>query len=163
MIHEGTIIAPLLSDLFIAIVCHGFMPESLCHCILVPIPKGQKDPSMSENYHPIALAPTLSKVLEWCVLTQYSSSHMNCGLMFWFRQGLPATITTGLNKNVASRYLHRALNFSTAFLIPLRLLTLLIMVYCSRGYLRGIFLFQLSIFCSFGVEISACRCYGNTN
>ena len=69
VIYAAHVIVPLLSDLFTAIVCHGSMPEFLCHCNLVPIPKGQKDPFMSENYRPIALALTPSNVLEWCVLT----------------------------------------------------------------------------------------------
>ncbi len=64
MIHAASVIAPLLSALFTATVRHGCMPESLCDCILVPILKGQKDPTCSENYRPIGLAPTLSKILE---------------------------------------------------------------------------------------------------
>ena len=48
-----------------AILRHGIVPESLRDCILVPIPKPGKDPSSSDNYRPIALAPTLSKVFEW--------------------------------------------------------------------------------------------------
>ena len=114
--HAVHVTAPLLSDWFTAIVHYSFMPESLCHCIMVPIPKGQKNPSMSENYRPIALAPTLSKVLEWCILTQYSSSLMTCRLQFEFRQGLSATITTGLIKNVTTRYLHRGSNVFGCFL-----------------------------------------------
>ena len=50
------------------------MPNSLRllvrDCILQPIPKPGKDPSNSDNnYRPIALAPTLSKVLELCLLS----------------------------------------------------------------------------------------------
>ena len=160
VIHAARVITSLLSDLFTAIVRHGFMPESFCHCILVPIPKGQKDHSMSENYRLIALAPTLSKVLEWCILTQYSSALITCGLQFGFRQGLSATIATGLTTNFTSATFIVALTFSAAFLMPLRLLTLLIMAYCSRGYLSRIFLFPLFVFCSFGIEIIACRCDG---
>ena len=116
VIHAASVIVPLLSDLFTAIVHHGYMPEPLCDCILVPIPKGQKDPSISDNYRPIALAPTISKPLEWCILTQYSSSLMTCGLQFGFRQGLSTTIATGLIKNVTSRYLHRGSNVFGCFL-----------------------------------------------
>ena len=31
------------------------MPEALSNCITVPISKGQKDPTKSHNYHPVAL------------------------------------------------------------------------------------------------------------
>ncbi len=54
-------IVPFLVSLFTAIVRHGFIPKRLRDRILVPIPIAQKDPSISDNYHPIALAPTLSK------------------------------------------------------------------------------------------------------
>ena len=125
-------------------------------------PKGRKILFMSENYRPITLAPTLSKVLEWCILTQYFSSLMTCGLHFWFRQVLSATIATGLIKMLPPATFIVALTFSATFFMPQRLLTLLIMAYCSRGYLRVISLFPLFVFCSFGIEISACRCNGNT-
>ncbi len=45
-IHAAPVIAPLLASLFTAIVRHGYIPKCLRDCILVPIPKGQKDPSL---------------------------------------------------------------------------------------------------------------------
>ena len=53
---------------------YGIVPTPLRDCILVPIPKPGKDPSCSDNYHPIALAPTLSEVFEWCLLFKFQSS-----------------------------------------------------------------------------------------
>ena len=50
-----------LSKLFTAMLEHGYVPESLRDCVLQPILKPGKDPSVSDNCHPIALAPTLSK------------------------------------------------------------------------------------------------------
>ena len=57
-----------VADLFTSILRHGYMPTVLCDCILVPISKGNKDPTLSDDYRPVALAPTLSKALEWCQL-----------------------------------------------------------------------------------------------
>ena len=48
------------------------MPEALSYYILVPIPKGQKDPTKSNNYCPVALTTTLSKVIEQAIILQYS-------------------------------------------------------------------------------------------
>ena len=59
----------LLSQLFTAMLRHGIIPDSIRDCILVPIPK--RDPSSLNSYHPIALAPSLSKVFEWCLLFDY--------------------------------------------------------------------------------------------
>ena len=62
------VIELFVADLFTSILRHGYMPTVLRDCILVPIPKGNKDPTLSDNYRPVALAPTLSKALEWCIL-----------------------------------------------------------------------------------------------
>ena len=42
---------------------HGYLPQCLSDCVLVPIPKGSKDPSCSLNYRAVALASSVSKVL----------------------------------------------------------------------------------------------------
>ena len=44
------------ADLFTSILRYGYMPSVLRDCILVPIPKGNKDPTLSDNYHPAASA-----------------------------------------------------------------------------------------------------------
>jgi hypothetical protein len=115
-IHAAPVIAPLLASVFTAVVRHGYIPECLRDCTLVPIPKGQKDPSISDNYRPIALAPTLSKVLEWCILLHYSSYMSTSGLQFGFKQGFSTTLATGLIKNVVGRYLHRGSHVYGCFL-----------------------------------------------
>ena len=43
-------IAEALAIFFTAILQHGYMPQSLCDYVLVPIPKGNKDASCSQNY-----------------------------------------------------------------------------------------------------------------
>ena len=61
-----------ITCLFTSFLCHGNIPECFRACILHLILKPGKDPSVSDNYSPIALAPTLSKVFEWCVLMPIS-------------------------------------------------------------------------------------------
>ena len=51
-----------LSRLFTAMLRHGIVPDFLRDCILVSIFKPGKDPSSSDSYRPVALAPTLSSV-----------------------------------------------------------------------------------------------------
>ena len=48
-----------------------YLPKSLRDCVIVPVPKSGKDPSCSENYRPITLASTLSKVVEHIILQKY--------------------------------------------------------------------------------------------
>ena len=87
-----------LSDLVTAIIRHGYVPNVLRDCILQLIPKPGKDPTCSDNYRPIALAPTLSKVLEWCILLTYESSFSTSPLQFGFKPGMSADMCTGLIK-----------------------------------------------------------------
>ena len=63
-----SVIALPLSQLFTSIAHHGYMPALLRDSILFPVPKSNKDASVSHNYRPIALSSTLSKVLEWLIL-----------------------------------------------------------------------------------------------
>ena len=44
-----------LSHLFTLILRHSYMPKALRDCLLIPIPKPSKDPSLSDSYRPIAL------------------------------------------------------------------------------------------------------------
>ena len=84
------------------------MPRALRDwvCTLVPIPKPHKDPSLSDSYRPIALAPNLSKVLE---LMQYHHCFVTCNLQFGFEQGFSTSLCTSVLKNVVSKYIHRGL------------------------------------------------------
>ena len=80
-----SVIALPLSLLFTAIVRHGHMPQLLRDSTLVPVPKNNKDGSVSANYRPIALSSTLSKVLEQLVLCKYSNIFTSNHLQFGFK------------------------------------------------------------------------------
>ena len=103
-ICASTVLCEPLSKLFTAILRHGHIPCCLRDCILQPIPKPGKDPSVSDNYRPIALAPTLSKIFEWCLLIMYRHAFATSPLQFGFKPGLSTELCTGLIKNVTARY-----------------------------------------------------------
>ena len=63
-IHSAPVLADSLAPFFSSVLHHGYMPTCIRDCILVPIPKGQKDASKSDNYRSIALAPSISKNLK---------------------------------------------------------------------------------------------------
>ena len=73
LIYALPVVCSSLANLFTAILRHGYMPSQLKDCILVPIPKNAKDPSVLDNYRAIALAPTLSKALGWCMVYSFDS------------------------------------------------------------------------------------------
>ena len=103
-ILASTSLVHLLSKLFTAMLCHGYVPKSLRDCVLQPILKPGKDPSDSDSYRPIALAPTLSRIFEWTILIDHRSAFSTSSLQFGFKQGLSTQLCTGLIKNVIARY-----------------------------------------------------------
>ena len=103
-IYASSSLTEFLSKLFTAMLRHGYVPQCLRDCIMQPIPKPGKDPSDSDSYRPIALAPTLSKVFEWCILLEFSSSFTTSPLQFGFKRGLSTDLCTGLLKNIIGRY-----------------------------------------------------------
>ena len=62
LIYAKDALSAPLSRLFTAMLRHGIVPDFLRDCILVSIFKPGKDPSSSDSYRPVALAPTLSSV-----------------------------------------------------------------------------------------------------
>ena len=104
---------PLLLLHFSHISLHLFSVMATClkhyirDCLLIPIPKPNKDPSLSDSYRPIALAPNLSKVLESCILIQYQSCLTTSDLQFGFKRGFSTTMCTSILKNVVSKYIIR--------------------------------------------------------
>ena len=112
--------ASLWVNFLLAVVRHGYVPKLLKDCILLLIPKPGKDLTCSDNYRPSALAPTLSKVLEWCILLRYGDSFSTSPLQFRFKPGLSADMCTGLIENVISRYCFNGSNVFRCFLDTLK-------------------------------------------
>ena len=86
----------IIADLFTAM--HGYMPKYFRDSVLVPIPKSGKNLSISDNYRPISLASSLSKILEHIILDKFShylhSNQLDHGKLFSKLQhrGLPTPI-----------------------------------------------------------------------
>ena len=110
----------LLQNLFFtSVVRHGYMPHCLRDCVLTPIPKSGKDISSSQNYRAIALASSLSKVLEHLILKKYSSFLSTSHLQFGFKSGFSTTLCTGVLFHVISTV---ALQCWGVFWMPVKLL-----------------------------------------
>ena len=99
--HLLPAICSSLASLFTAILRHGYMPKPVRDCTIVPILKGNKDPSSSDNYRPIALAPTLSKALEWCILLSYPDHFLTLGLQFGFKQKMSLLFALALSRTLS--------------------------------------------------------------
>ena len=99
-------ICHFLARLFTSVLRHGFMPAAFRDATIQPIPKGPKDPSVSSNYRGIALASSLSKVLEWSILLSWNEFFSASDLQFGFKSGFSTTLCTGVLKAVINRYLN---------------------------------------------------------
>ena len=112
------VIDVFLSSLFTIFLRHGHLPACLkeSDCILVPVPKPGKDPTTGDNYRPIALASTLSKALEWCLLIQFDVCFRTTDLQFVFKPELSTTFCTLIVKSVISHYLQRSSSIFACFL-----------------------------------------------
>ena len=87
--HAAPVIAAPLATLFTAILRHGYMPNSFRNCTVVPIPKGPKDVTCSSNYRGIAIASTISKVLEHVI---YSAFLASSDYQFGFKSSFSTTL-----------------------------------------------------------------------
>ena len=112
---SSALISPL-ADFFSSLVRHGFIPQCLRDCVLIPVPKNNKDVSCSSNYRPIALASSLSKLLEHLILIHYSAFLYTSPLQFGFKPGSSTALCTGLVKNIISRYIHSGSSVHGCFL-----------------------------------------------
>ena len=99
------------------------MPTCIRDCILVPIPKGQKDASRSDNYRSIALAPSISKILEWVILSQYSDAFVTSDLQFGFKRVMSTSLCTGFISVLSLDICKMILLFMAAFWTQVKHLT----------------------------------------
>ena len=84
-----------LSILFTLFLCHGFSPNSMILCMMIPILKDKKKSlCSSSNYRAIALSSVLSKILDWIILIKEQHSLCSSELQFGFKKGLSTTQCT---------------------------------------------------------------------
>ena len=151
LIYASSALLSPLAAYFSSLVWHGFMPQCLRDCVLVPVPKKNKNITCSSSYRPIALASTLSKVLEHLILAKYSTFLCTSYLQFRFKPGLSTTMCTGIIKNIVFTM---ALLFMVVSLMQPKRLTWWITVFCFRNSLTMVYLFQLSVSCCSSIVLS---------
>ena len=110
VIEAPAMLHSFLANIFTAILRHGYVPSAFWDAILLPIPKGLKDPSDSSNYRGIALASCVSKVLESCIILTWSQYFVTDDLQFGFKPGYSTTLCTGILKAVVNCYIKRSSN-----------------------------------------------------
>ena len=90
-----------------------YMPKCLRDSVVVPIPNNL---SVSDNYRPVSLASSLSKILEHIILAKYSHYLSSNQLQFGFKPGCSTSLCTGVEKNIVSRYIFTGSTVFSCFL-----------------------------------------------
>ena len=116
VIFATSALISLLAVYFTSLVRYGFMPSCLRDCVLIPVPKKNKDVTSSSSYRPIALASSISKILEHLILTKFSSYLHTSPLQFGFKPGFSTSLCTSVVKNIISRYIHNGSSVHGCFL-----------------------------------------------
>ena len=84
--HCSTNYKNLIARCFTSFLIHGFLPESLMSVVLVPIIKDKSGKINSkDNYRPIAIASTVSKLLEILLLERLSNYLLTTSHQFGFK------------------------------------------------------------------------------
>ena len=69
--HSGPKLISLLTCLFNAITIKEYIPKDFLKGIIIPIPKGGKDPTVMKNNRGITLMPVIAKLYEKLLYERY--------------------------------------------------------------------------------------------
>ena len=95
----------LLSLLFNACLIHGFLPAGLMETVIVPIIKNARENiSSKDNYRPIALTNTLSKIIEKLILALCGSLLQTTENQFGFKSNSSTDLCVFSVKQVIDYY-----------------------------------------------------------
>ena len=96
------IIARLISSMFV----HGYMPENLIRSALVPIVKNKcKSLTAKDNYRPVALANTFTKIIEHVIIGRIDVYLWTSGNQFGFQKGASTDQCIYVLKELINSYL----------------------------------------------------------
>ncbi len=95
----------LLAMCFTGLLMHGILPDSMLSVLLVPVIKDKTGKISSiDNYRPIALASTISKVLERIILDRLSEYVGTTDNQFGFKSKLGTDQCVYALKEIVSKY-----------------------------------------------------------
>ena len=84
--HDKLSVMHSYALMFNAMFLHGHVPESFMDTIIIPLVKDKKESlQSSDNYRPIALTNTLSKVLEMIILKRHKAKLESSPYQFGYK------------------------------------------------------------------------------
>ena len=134
-------------------------------CVLLLLPKKNKDVTCNSSCHPIALASSLSKtqvvvLLHWLLYSLSKTPHrhqvfylLTSPLQYGFNPDSLTTLCTGVVKNIISRYIHCGSLVHGCFLDASKHFILLITVFCLKNLLIVVYLYLFFASCHHGTAL----------
>ena len=115
--HASSVLNNLLASLISSMLIHGFMPEKLIESVLVPIIKNKcKSLSSRDNYRPIALSNTLTKIIERLILLKIDVYLWTLPNQFGFQKGQGTEECIFVLKELINSYLQSGSTVYCCFL-----------------------------------------------
>ena len=82
-----SVVSKPLAALLTASLRHGHIPECFRDSVVLPVPKSGKNVSVSDNYCPISLSSSFSKIFKYIIRDKYSKYFSSNDLQFSFKAG----------------------------------------------------------------------------
>ena len=87
-IHGTELLYMYISQLFTAMICHGFAPTALLKSTMIPIPKGARANLLDSNmYRSIAISSLLCKILDNIIIERQAIALSTSDYQFGFKSG----------------------------------------------------------------------------
>ena len=110
-------VLPMLAMCYTSFIVHGFIPESMIAVELVPVVKNKSAGVCNKNnYRPIALASTMSKVLEYIIFSRLEIYLSTTANQFGFKKKHSTDMAIYCLKESILRYRHLNSNVYCCFL-----------------------------------------------
>ena len=117
-----------------------------------------KDPTSSDNYCLVALAPALSKALEWSILLLYHFTTADS--QFGLKKVMSTALCTGFIKNVVSKFVHSSSSVFGCFLDASKAFDCVNHDILFSSWWRGASLQSWIAFHFPGIKVKGCKCAG---
>jgi len=93
------------------IYTHGFVPDDFGKGVAIPDPKNRLgNVNNDDNYRPITISPTVSKLFEYCVLEKFQGLLLSSDLQFNFKLKSSCSHAVFLLKQVTDYFITRGSN-----------------------------------------------------
>jgi exonuclease III len=114
--YAGVALHDHLALMYSSMLVHNLCPDLMNLATVCPIPKPNKDPTVSNNYRGIALASSLGKVLDYVLLNRYRGKLTTHRNQFGFKRGCSAVQCACVFQETVNHYRQRGSRVYACFL-----------------------------------------------